>query len=491
MRSKVLCVLAVLVGAAAAQVSDSNLPLPTGVYRVYADTLNGNDVPSAGSQANPYRTISYAYQQLAAVAGPAVVVVNDGVYSPANGESFPVQMRTGHLVMGRNAHSVIVDGGGFAFTGFSFDYFQTPTGFAHADGPYLQRMTVRGFTYGVYLAGPFSGCDVVAPTFDALVMYENAYAIAGEMASPWIFDCTITQNVRGIYKYVFAGMDCCQWLVRNTVCVDNSLFDLFDIPDGEIDFSNFDLAKCGLSAVGVGQCGYVLPTPGANGNVFVLPVGFIDATGGSTLAVSGLTAARDLRLESGSAMIGAGISTGALWDGEGMGNYRTGPRRNRAVDMGADQYNDLRAYPLAVGTNPLAVRSTQTYVSVAGEDLAFRIESAGNATHFGALNDFTALPLPPLNPPLVMQGTAGSLWVFPVFSLMSFAWAAGGPPQVVSFQIDGPTTAVAPVNATLGIVLPYTTVAPLWTRCTLQFLTAEQVAPFNRLTELQDYPFVF
>lgn len=487
MRSKVLCVLAVLVGGAAAQVSDSNLPLPPNVLRIYVDALTGDDATGNGSQPWPFRTITAGYASLAAYSLPAVVVVNDGVYSSMIGEAFPIRMRPLHLVMGRNAHTVIVQGGGGG-TGFELDGILNPAGFHPLEGPYLQRMTVRGFQYGVYFAGPRGSCNVVEPVVDALIAYDNTFAFAGEDASPTILDCTITQNANGIYKFVFVAEDCCPWSVANTICVGNGQ-DLFDITEGEIVFSDFDPIFCAVSAVGAMVCGYAVPTVGSNGNVVVNPVGFVDPTGGATLPISGLTTARDLRLDAGSPLIGAGTATGALWDGEGVGNYRTGPRQNRAVDIGADQYNDLRAFPLA-NASIITPNGPRPYVGVAAENLAFRIASAGVASHIGVLNDFTVMAQAPTLNPITMQGTAGSLWVFPNFPLMSFTWASNVPsPAQLSFQVDGPLTVVAPVNQVLGIVLPYPLIAPVWTRCTLQFLTAESVAPFNRLTELQDYRF--
>ena len=77
---------------------------------LYVDPANGNDVPTAGSLNNPYRTLSYAMGQ---APQPAVIVALPGIYSPStNGEPWPLFCRDKVSIQGFNALNTVFVGEG-------------------------------------------------------------------------------------------------------------------------------------------------------------------------------------------------------------------------------------------------------------------------------------------------------------------------------------------------------------------------------------------
>ncbi len=88
---------------------------------IYVDPSAGIDsAASTGSQAGPYRSISYALQK----AEPGTVIqLNPGTYSPETGEVFPILLKDGVTLQGDTAtngqNTVIVGGGNFVSPTFA------------------------------------------------------------------------------------------------------------------------------------------------------------------------------------------------------------------------------------------------------------------------------------------------------------------------------------------------------------------------------------
>lgn len=492
---------ALLIAAAAVgqTFDDSNLPLPPGIQRVYVDAMRGDDANDGSSPVvgvppvGPKRSITNAYASLAGNPAPAVVVVSDGIYAPSNGESFPIFMRDNHLIMGRNAHTVIVDGEGAG--GEAFRLLAGAQSFDHSDGPYLQRLSIRNFNAGIRVGGPDGMCHLCAPTFEALVMYNNGYGIYGETAEVWVFDCTITQNTIGIYKHVPMVQDCCVWIVTNTIVIGNVNTDLWNFDELEVTYCDIDPANCFIDNFAIEHCGWTLPKVDASptNNVNKFPVGFVQNAPSGNLPATGLLEEFDFRLLPTSGVIGKGISTGALWDGEAMGNFRDGPLRNRAIDIGADQYNALRVGPLARGRDPFSIDPLREMVGVSGADQVFTTDEALGSVRYNLFHRFDLAPVAPINPPppAPIPGVQGTLWVKPFLDVSVLMAIGAGPLNSVFPLIElpgacGPLT----VNPFIGYqCVPVTVFFPFWTRSAMQFMTLGTAG--IQLTEYQDHPWVF
>lgn len=508
LRSAFMAFVACTAAFAQAPLPLSNLPVPAGIAVRYVSIVGGANVSAQGTPLwgtlpqLAYRNLSFAYNDIVAyVPGPVMLIVEDGIYSHTDqDESFPIFMDKEKIIMGRNAHTVIVEAGSadaFRFNGAPLN--NDPGGpFHHGDGPYLQRLTVRNSSAGIRMTHPPGACQLVEPTFEALVMYGNGVAIASEGSSPWIYDCTITKNFTGLDKGLYRDEDCCPWSIVNTICIDNTNYDMKNIHRAEISYSDFDDTKCTLNNIALTVCNYEYPVvndPAYGRNVKINPVGFVAPTGGATLA-SGIVAEFDFRLLNGSGgVIGLGTSTGALWDGEGLGNFRDGPIRNRAIDIGADQFNDLRVGPLARGKDPQSLDPAAETVGVAGEHLAFSLSKPANSFAYNIFHKFLNTTLvAPINPPLPAQVwnplALGSQWVDPFFpatlQMSTFFPAA----ETFAYPLDDAATAYSPVNPWQGAPLPYSLVVGFWGwgRTTLQFLVINSVI---RTTEVQDYRTVF
>ena len=83
----------------------------------YVDAVNGNDLTNVGDQANPWKTISHAANNVAGSSDPAdpnIILVQPGTYDAANGESFPLVWDVENIILRGNElpENVIIDGGG-------------------------------------------------------------------------------------------------------------------------------------------------------------------------------------------------------------------------------------------------------------------------------------------------------------------------------------------------------------------------------------------
>lgn len=97
--------------------SDKPVPLeiaqvPTSENIIYVNSRTGSDSANAGSQATPYRTITYALQQ----AQPGTIVqLATGSYTAQTGEVFPLTVKRGVILRGEESskgQGVVILGGG-------------------------------------------------------------------------------------------------------------------------------------------------------------------------------------------------------------------------------------------------------------------------------------------------------------------------------------------------------------------------------------------
>lgn len=88
----------------------SQVPLSKNV--VYVNPQIGTDTPEAGTEATPYRTITYALQQVQA---NTVIQLTSGSYTRQSGEVFPLEIKPGITLQGNEAtkgQTVVIIGGG-------------------------------------------------------------------------------------------------------------------------------------------------------------------------------------------------------------------------------------------------------------------------------------------------------------------------------------------------------------------------------------------
>lgn len=87
-------------------------PLPDMAGVIYVDAANGSDSSGDGTQANPYRTITYATEQ---AAPRTVIQLLPGIYSEESGETFPITLRAGQVLRGDEStlgEDYLIVGGG-------------------------------------------------------------------------------------------------------------------------------------------------------------------------------------------------------------------------------------------------------------------------------------------------------------------------------------------------------------------------------------------
>ena len=168
----------------------------------YVDANYGSDDPGGGTEANPFRTISYALGY-AASSGDNIYIAA-GIYDTALGESFPLGMNYNVNLLGAGPDVVTVD------AGQSGAHVVSCVG----DGsPTISGLTITGGLAGAdtaYTADVFGGGILIwncSPTVENCVITENEsvgeYAGAAGIAcvgalwgtaSPTILDCVISHN---------------------------------------------------------------------------------------------------------------------------------------------------------------------------------------------------------------------------------------------------------------------------------------------------------
>ncbi len=473
-------VLALFAGQSSAQWQITNLAYPAGAAHFFVNQNTGSNITGNGSAASPWATITFAYNQMVAIipVGPAVLNVDEGYYGPSTGEQFPLRMRPGKCISGRNANTTIVSLDGFVQSpACIFDFLAADGPFLTSDGPYLERLTLRNSlpsavnvllnlnssNSAVRMAGNPGNCSLVSPTFEGLVVYGMGTVFLGDFVHPRIVDCTITLNEVGA-RNVGNTTNCCgDWEIVNTICIDNRIHDMWGITGAGVNHCNFDGSP---PKVHPGFCpaSAILPTVGVQGNVNVSPVGFVQPSPVSVLPGSLLQEEFDFRLAATSGVRGLGIATGAIWDAEGWANPRFGFDLARPVDIGADQFGHFRQTPLAHGT-PLGGSIATT--GLAGLDVRLVADGAPGSLAFVVFHDVFAFPVLQNPPFFPVIGASGVLWTNPL---------AGG------------TAFVGVIPAGAPLVVPFPVAAGAWPRLMMQFATFGVTAD---LTEAQDMPLVY
>ena len=76
----------------------------------YVDATSGSDVPGGGSQADPWKTITYALNQVIGVNHTVHMAM--GTYDSALGENFPILVKNGVSLVGGGMDVSMIDASG-------------------------------------------------------------------------------------------------------------------------------------------------------------------------------------------------------------------------------------------------------------------------------------------------------------------------------------------------------------------------------------------
>jgi parallel beta-helix repeat protein len=161
----------------------------------YADAINGNNTPGAGTAASPWKTITYALNQISGTGNTLNVAA--GTYNTGLGETFPIMIKSGVSLSGAGIDESVLDAQG------------TNT-VVKAVGISDATTTVRGFTIqgggnsnqggGLFISAgsvlTVDGCKITANTVSsatAAKRYGGGIYILS--SSPIISNCEISGNV--------------------------------------------------------------------------------------------------------------------------------------------------------------------------------------------------------------------------------------------------------------------------------------------------------
>ena len=168
----------------------------------YVDANSGSDDPGAGTEGNPFKTITYALNY--ATSSGDYVYIAAGAYDTALGESFPLGMNSNVSLLGESPDNVTVDAGESAKHVIS----------CISDGaPTISGMTIKGGKAGAstpFTADAYGGGILIwncSPTIENCIITGNEalgeYAGAAGIACigvlfgtslPVIRDCVISHN---------------------------------------------------------------------------------------------------------------------------------------------------------------------------------------------------------------------------------------------------------------------------------------------------------
>ncbi len=126
--SAILCVLLIALIVPAAP------PDAYAFASIYVDAATGSDTTGDGSVGAPYKTIGKGSTQ-AFIAGGGAVYVNSGTYNEASGETFPIGIQVGVMIVGI-ADDVVVDATGSGQGAFYCENGNSETG--------LESLTITG-----------------------------------------------------------------------------------------------------------------------------------------------------------------------------------------------------------------------------------------------------------------------------------------------------------------------------------------------------------
>lgn len=228
MRQRALLVLTIsIIAAIALFIPLHRLHASPGVY--YVDAVNGNDATGDGSQARPWRTITYA---LSRVSSGDTIRVLTGTYNIALGEAFPLNLPPGVSLIGSGRDATVISGqstSAVLYIGSETTHILSNTmvsnltlqgGSVGLDiyatagvtvAPSIAGLRVRGnkigirmqtsdvYQYGATIAPVISGTEAVSNTQDGIYIRSYGYFSASRVA-PVIQGSIVRGNGRyGIY----------------------------------------------------------------------------------------------------------------------------------------------------------------------------------------------------------------------------------------------------------------------------------------------------
>ncbi len=210
---------------------------------IYVDVATGNDTTGDGSIGSPYKTIGKGNAQ-AFIDGGGNVYVNPGTYNVASGETFPISIQVGNMIVGMS-DGVVVDAAGSGQAAFYCENGNGSTGLEsltitggnssergggirilntiNQNRPIIRRCTFVGnqsADAGGGIAVENAKASIVDCAFEENTAQEGGgIAVIGSAASAIVSDCTFTgdtavtsgggahvyQGIVSVYRCTFTG----------------------------------------------------------------------------------------------------------------------------------------------------------------------------------------------------------------------------------------------------------------------------------------------
>lgn len=211
----------------------------------YVDASAGVDVHGAGTEQQPFRTVTFALQFVGG--GLHTIHVAPGVYDAAHGEVFPLRMNKSVSVVGAGTGTTRVVGAGIE-TLVEFD------GSKFGPDTRLANLTLENAALGVRLEAYFS--DVGNPTLEEVEILGMAGAAitvfgSGSIVEPRIANCRVANCGSGVRVSYSQG--------GGTTRIEDSRFDDCEIGvrfsgDGQIPLNPLEVTveRCEFRGCGTG-----------------------------------------------------------------------------------------------------------------------------------------------------------------------------------------------------------------------------------------------
>ena len=186
----------------------------------WADARKGSDENGDGSEENPWRTITYALDNIEnMISYPLNLHVNRGIYSIETGETFPVKMKDYISIIGEDKYNTVIDAGGSDNTAISCDIINIS----------IENITVKGGTGGsavaslggggIYIENAsiiIKGCRITGNT-----SMRYGGGILSSKSTLKLIDSMLSDNYAEYQGGGFYGFDSSSIEITNTTIKDN------------------------------------------------------------------------------------------------------------------------------------------------------------------------------------------------------------------------------------------------------------------------------
>jgi hypothetical protein len=174
----------------------------------YVDAQNGSDANTGDAPAAARKSISFALGAIP-TGGVETLHVAPGLYDAANGENFPLALRTGLSVVGAGAASTIVDAD-LAVDAFRIEVAPTINSGGITSTTVLAGLTIRDAATGVWISSSWNQCsplvhDLVVRDCVRGIHVHVGSSIGVGVALPTIERVRLEANATGLFYQGFAS----------------------------------------------------------------------------------------------------------------------------------------------------------------------------------------------------------------------------------------------------------------------------------------------